>query len=290
MGLAVMIVGGGSGSAEPPHDGGSDMTDEVIVRAVRRHGNGYSSDEILCRDDVRRRITQAIASSQGLDVSPESADPFEQTWLRRMVRLRKQARWPVKTTRRGSPVPDDVYPIAEMAARTVMDRRRITSDEVLMSPSAARELDAEANRQRGGVDPVAVRKAVLNLRKRRSLKPELVLTVADWPRTVTTHSYADIADQVDRGVLPNDPGVYLFRGPEGYVYVGETNHLSRRLTSHLTDSDRDRLAEYLANHADTTTVEIHRFPADSPGGKTAARRAYESELIRSRRPTLNLRP
>jgi hypothetical protein len=38
------------------------------------------------------------------------------------------------------------------------------------------------------------------------------------------------------------------------------------------------------------TIELHIFPKTSPARKLTVRRAYESELIRSREPKFNVRP
>jgi hypothetical protein len=37
-------------------------------------------------------------------------------------------------------------------------------------------------------------------------------------------------------------------------------------------------------------VEVHAFPVDSRANEVVIRRAYESELIRSRRPRFNILP
>ena len=63
------------------------------------------------------------------------------------------------------------------------------------------------------------------------------------------------------------------------------------LVEGIQGRDRRSLAEYLASEkADQVTVEVHIFPADSPASKVSVRRAYESELIRSRNPKFNVRP
>jgi excinuclease UvrABC nuclease subunit len=85
--------------------------------------------------------------------------------------------------------------------------------------------------------------------------------------------------------------VYLFRSASGYLYVGEAANLAARLQVHIEGSDQTSLAEYLANDdAEAISVELHIFPADSPASRVAVRRAYESELIRSRQPKFNIRP
>jgi hypothetical protein len=73
--------------------------------------------------------------------------------------------------------------------------------------------------------------------------------------------------------------------------VGEASNLAARLTEHVGGSDRESLADYLAgDEADQVTVELHIFPSTSPAKRVTVRRAYESELIRSRGPKFNVRP
>ncbi|MEL6895715.1 MAG: GIY-YIG nuclease family protein, partial [Planctomycetota bacterium] len=160
------------------------------------------------------------------------------------------------------------------------------------------------------------RRAMLRLRKTRALKPELVLRVANWERKVVTLSLSQaVADlfassdsaknEARQERIPRLPGIYLFRDSTGYLYIGEAANLRTRLTTHLTESDRPGLADYLGRvgglnqdreesltgvKRQQISVELHIFAKDSPAKKVAIRRAYESELIRSRRPTLNVRP
>ena len=87
------------------------------------------------------------------------------------------------------------------------------------------------------------------------------------------------------------PGVYIFRDSTGYLYIGQSNNLRTRLTKHLSGSDRKALAKYLGEQdLDRITLEMHVFGPGSPALSTTAREAYESELIRSRKPRLNLAP
>jgi hypothetical protein len=73
--------------------------------------------------------------------------------------------------------------------------------------------------------------------------------------------------------------------------VGESDNLRRRLIEHLDDSDRRSLAAYLASKGcENVMLEIHTFTEGSRIKELAVRRAYESELIRSRNPRFNIRP
>ena len=96
---------------------------------------------------------------------------------------------------------------------------------------------------------------------------------------------------VDAKLVPDKPGICIFRDPTGYLYVGESSSLCFRGNNHLDHSNRKSFAHYLwSNGNKEITVELHIFPKDSPAKDKTKRRAYESELIRSRKPKFNLAP
>ncbi len=214
----------------------------------------------------------------------------ERAALLRLLQLRKAGKLSSRATQQGTPVDDSILPVAEIAARVVTDRHRITSDTMLADPNYRRELQQEAVVISPGIDAYSVRKAVLSLRKKRALRPELVLKVADWDRELQTHSLDALRAALREGRVPEQPGIYLFRSGEGYLYIGEASDLSLRLRQHTTASDRKSLAEFLSDNQSDVSVELHIFPIDSPARKVTVRCAYESELIRSRQPRFNVRP
>ena len=113
--------------------------------------------------------------------------------------------------------------------------------------------------------------------------------MADWGKEVLTFSAAEI--KADPEKISTGPGVYIFRDAGGYLYIGEAANLRSRLTKHLDESDRLSLARYLQEKKiDGVTVELHVFERDSNARSVTMRRAYESELIRSRQPRFNVAP
>ena len=263
----------------------NDFTASEIDAAFTNASSGYSTDEVMIQDELRNRF---LAELSPLESRP---DGFERDALLALLQLRKSGKLTSKATRRGDPIDDRIVPIAEIAARVVMDRHRISSDTLLADPTFREELDSEAKKISPGTNTVAIRKAVLSLRKRRVLKPELVLRVADWQRKIETHSLDSLRQAIAAEEISDGPGVYLFRTSAGYLYIGEAKNLLHRLSDHMNGSDRASLAEYLSSEASAgVTVELHVFPADSPAKRITVRRAYESELIRSRQPRLNVRP
>jgi hypothetical protein len=261
------------------------LSDSEVQAAFIATHQGFSADELLITDRLRSQFLKQLFANR----SPSDAQQREA--LLRLLQLRKSGKLNAPATKRGPRIDDSVSPIAEIAARVIADRYRVSTDTLLADPVLRRELQKEADRILPGVDAYAIQKSLLQLRKKRQLRPELVLRVADWDRDIKTFTLATIRDELDAGRLPRQPGVYLFRNHEGYLYIGEASNLAARLKQHLTESDRASLANYLAStEAATVSVELHIFPKDSPASKITVRRAYESELIRSRQPKFNSRP
>lgn len=263
------------------------ISSEVVREAFVASCDGYSTDELLVRDELRNQFLDEIAGRIRMPVDLG----MERHALLKLLGLRKAGKLNHPATRRAPSHDDTVFPIAEVASRAVMNRHRVTTDTILADPKLRAELQDEAEKIAANVDAYSVRKAVLSLRKRRALKPELVLKAVDWPREVLSVRLSELRKQLAAGQVASNPGIYMFRDETGYLYVGEADNLSRRLTQHASESDRVSLADYISeNDPNRISVELHIFPKDSPASKVSSRRAYESELIRSRTPKFNVRP
>jgi hypothetical protein len=264
----------------------SRADDRPIVTAMETAGGGYSVDEIVIDDQLREHFLAAIAADW-----KAKGNQWQRETLLRLVSLRKAGKLPSNTQSRGRAVDPNIGPIAEIAARSVFDRHPVSTDTLLCDPELRDELQAAAESISEAVDAYSVRKWVLRLRKTRQLRPELVLRVGDWQRTIESFSLDQLAGALREDRISSGAGVYIFRDAGGYLYIGEAANLRSRLKQHMAGSDRTSLKEYLQSQADgDITVEIHAFAAGSPGDQLAIRRAYESELIRSRQPQFNVRP
>ena len=258
---------------------------EAIIRAFAASCDGYSSDELLVRDELRAAFLQQLAPD-----TPLSPDAQRDAFLK-LLKLRKAGKLDVSAKRRGQPVAPAILPVAEIAARVVTDRHRISYDMMLADPRLRTEFLREARKIAPQVTASAIGKGVLLLRKKRALRPELVLRVVSWEKVIETHTLAKLRQKLERDEISHHPGIYLFRSRDRYLYIGESDDLAARLSEHVRGSDRESLARYLAGDAaDQVTVELHAFAPDSPASKAIMRRAYESELIRSRDPQFNVRP
>lgn len=255
--------------------------DAIILASFAESSEGFSVDEVLINDVRRTCFIDCVRKTKA------SADEREINLA--LLRLRKTGKITVRATRRGRPAKEKYRPAAEIGARITADLSGASTDEIIADPKLRVRLIEEAGRVVLGAESYDVLKHVLGLRKARQLKPELVLRVAQWKREILVWPLETIAE--DLTLIPNQPGVYLFRTSNGYLYIGEAADLRRRLTEHLQGDGTSPLSSYLKQRSPAgLTLEIHAFEADSPAKKVTMRRAYESELIRSRDPLLNIRP
>lgn len=274
----------------------------AVVDAFGSTHDGWSSDEVLLQDGLNARFL-----ATGKKLCPETGAE-ELNW--QLINLRKAGELSAfEVTKRSNHRHDAYRHAAEIAARLVTDRHEVSTDRMLCDTKLRAEFDRTAGELAPGVEKYRLRKAAFGLRKSRKLQPELVVRVANWGREIRSATVAKL--RADTSQIPASPGVYLFRSRDGYLYVGEAADLRKRLTDHLAGSDRAALASYLTRQSDDeasspndegeesdggdgsiseVTVELHIFPPDSPAAKVRMRRAYESELIASRRPRFNVRP
>ncbi|GAB5404420.1 MAG: excinuclease ABC subunit C [Aureliella sp.] len=267
--------------------------EKTVALAFSVTHDGWSSDEVLLMDGRRKKFVD-----QCRELTQQRGEPLqdEDAYCRALLHIRKSGgKLPRATKRAKSSAIDSVgvseaelLAASEIAARKLSDQLHCHTDAILVDSAARTFFDQQAKKI-CPASPYALRKAALRLRKTRRLEPELLSRVADWKLQVVEHSVIKLRTNLE--LVPKRPGIYLFRDKSGYLYIGQASDLRNRLTSHLTDSDRRALSDYLnRNDASEITVELHVFQKGSPGEKLRTRRAYESELIRTRSPRLNLAP
>ncbi len=257
-----------------------DLT-EVVTQAFHEVHDGWSTDEVILKDSLNEAFIRHCRRSL------PDVDESQLNWT--LLNLRKAGRLEVKATKRASLRHDDYFHAAEIAARFMYDKYRLSTDGVMCDPKLRSEFDKVAQAAAPDVTAYRLRKAAFSLRKARKLRPELVARVADWDRQIISIPANKIVK--DAGIVPTNPGVYIFRDASGYLYIGESADLRARVSKHLDDSDRKSLAHYLwKGGLENVTVELHAFDPDSNARLKEMRRAYESELIRSRKPRFNIAP
>ncbi len=255
--------------------------DRVVIESFTSVHDGWSSDEVLLNDELNTAFISACQQQL-----PEAA-AADLNW--RLINLRKAGKLKIKTTKSNRTSVFDVAHIAEIAARSVQDRHQISTDQIMADPERRAEFNAAAASIDSDVELYRVRKAAFQLRKTRRLRPELITRIADWGREIKTYSVDELLKKPD-SVAPH-PGIYIFRDKTGYLYIGQTANLRQRLKAHLDESHNQSLAHYLGQPELTdVSIEVHSFAPDSRAKETMIRRAYESELIASRKPRFNIQP
>jgi predicted GIY-YIG superfamily endonuclease len=259
----------------------STIDEKKVAEIFRATHDGWSVDEVLLDDDRRDAFLKAC-SAAGIQAD-------EKQLLETLVHVRKSGKLNAKSTKSNRQQFDDELVAAEIAARRLHDEHGVHVDQVLVDPELRKKFDEVATSIMPDAKAYVLRKAALKLRKARQLKPELVLRVTDWKKDIVEMSVAEATEKLS--TLSTRPAVYIFRDSTGYLYIGQTNNMRERMTKHLIESDRKALTEYLLKHSTSELrLELHIFQKGSPAEDTTVREAYESEMIRSRNPKLNVAP
>lgn len=257
-------------------------TVDVVRRAYLANYDGWSTDEVLLQDALNQKFL-----AECFKELPE-AKPAELNWSLLNARKAGKLRG-TKVTKRRHDDHAKYQHLAEVVARSCQDKFKVSTDRIMCDAKMRAAFDAMSKRVAPKIDAYLLRKAAFALRKARRLRPELIPRIADWGREISNYSAASLQADVEQ--IPTSPGIYIFRDRTGYLYIGEAVNLRKRLSDHLNQSDRQSLANYLkANGVKDVVVELHAFPKDSRAKKVTVRRAYESELIASRKPRFNVRP
>ena len=260
---------------------------QVVVSAFQESHDGWSSDEVLVNSELNAKFLKACENLLPENAGVSAADL---NWT--MLNLRKAKKLGGNVTKRKRSRHRDYRHAAEIAARSVEDKHRKNIDRIMCDPALRVEFDRLAKQLAPEDVPLdSLRRAAIGLRKAKRLQPEYVVRVADWGRQIEKFAMSDlVAGDKD---VPDLPGVYLFYDNSGYLYIGESQSLRERLSKHIEKSDRLSLAKYFEEQGtkiEDVTVEVHSFDQKSSARLAPMRRAYESELIRSRNPRFNIRP
>lgn len=277
--IAIFAVWGSSSAAQTSQQPAN--LDQVVIESFQSIHDGWSSDEVILNDD----LNQAFVDQCQKRLPQVNASTLN--W--RLINLRKAGKLKVRATKSNRTSVVDVAHIAEIAARTLHDRYSVSTDQIMTQTQRRAEFNQIAKSIAPDVDLYRVRKSAFQLRKARKLRPELITRIADWGRVVESFSVDQLRQNPD--LVPRRPGIYIFRDATGYLYIGQTEDLHERLKTHLEHSHNESLSAYLAGQTNRKVmVEVHSFDAESRAKETRVRRAYESELIASRKPRFNIQP
>jgi len=276
-----------SDSEEKPNRETQQQIQRIVTETFQQMHDGWSSDEVILQDELNESFVSKCESAAA--ESEELADAAQVDWNWTLMNLRKAGKLKSKTVKRNTIDLSNVSHIAEIVARSLIDQHQCSIDRLICDAQFRSDFNAAAKEIDSSIDTYAVRKAAFQLRKARKLKPELISRIADWGRTIESYSISEILEQPT--VLNEHPGIYIFRDSSGYLYIGQTENLRDRLQKHLDQSHNLSLAKYLDSESrESISIEVHDFDPESKASKTRVRRAYESELIASRKPRFNLQP
>jgi site-specific DNA-methyltransferase (adenine-specific) len=247
---------------------------EIVREAFLAMRDENSPDVVIADPDLNQRFVRQC-QKRGLSDLPLALNVF-------LLNLRKtSALKGIKAKRVSVPNQEEYRFASEIAVRFLERRDQISLDQILCDPSRASEFDRIAAGIAPGFSPFQYRWAALNLRKRRSLRPELLGKVVP-AETVVICAAAELKPET----IPMRPGLYLFLESTEVLYVGECKNLRKRVGKHLDHSDNKGLAHWLWKHGNTDLhVEYHVLPLGIP---VRVRKALEAELILSRKPTFNV--
>lgn len=282
--LVVLLASSQSIAQDDVSEIDVDELKSVVTVAFEATHDGWSSDEVVLQDELNASFIAAC-----IEELPD-ASPATLNWT--LLNLRKAGKLKVKSTKRA-PISNSkvelLTHLAEIVARTMQDKHQVSSDRLMCDPEMRNEFNNLATTISPDADLYTVRKAAFRLRKTRRLRPELITRIANWGRTIKEYPAEKLRENPQ--LLNEHPGIYIFRDASGYLYIGQTENLRDRMVTHLDESHNESLANYLKdNDCHNITIEIHDFDPDSQASKTMVRRAYESELISSRKPRFNIQP
>lgn len=247
----------------------------TVLRAFVDSNQSFSADRVVADPFLN---CQFIERCRNLgDTTPTAELNLQLLNLRKAGLLKGLPR-----SRRTSFVNEEAYRFAsEIAARYLEKRYATTLDRVICDPELAAAFDVIAEEIAPGFSLLQYRWAALNLRKARSLRPEILSHVV---RPISV-SFGSI-DSLVVDDLPVQQGLYIFYSCAETLYVGEGSNLRRRVGKHLDHSDNKNLARWFwANGFKDVRLEIQVLEECI---MTRVRRALEAELISTRHPVFNV--
>jgi hypothetical protein len=254
---------------------------ELIKQAFLETHEGRSTDDVVI-DPLLNQCFLLRCESLIPGIDSQDAN-----W--RLLNLRKSSSLGKVTTYAERMDHSTYVHASQIAARLIEDQLQLTVDRILCHPVHRQKFDEIAKKIFPEASEYQLRKAALGLRKARKLQPELIKRVANWKKEILVYDAESLVENSE--LIPRKPGIYIFRDPSGYLYIGEAGSLRLRVAQHLDHSDRRALACYFWEAGlSKIVVEMHAFDPDSDARTTPARRAYESDLIDKRSPRFNIRP
>jgi site-specific DNA-methyltransferase (adenine-specific) len=256
--------------------------DSLIIKAFSQIHGGYSIDRTLADPELAARF---VKQCQHLGIeAPHVAV------CRRLLRLRKEGVFPIKTQKEDH---RNLHPFlipAEIAFAKLSYRYDASYDDLLADPEVGKAFDENVAKLGRSGDAVAYRLAALHLRKnvrarrKADAKPladlDMAKVKAHW------HTPGHLSD-VRLDTVPDSEGVFALREPDRYLYLSQSENLRAGVG---VFQNNDVLA-LVGNHfwspsPDKITVGFVR-PEDVRG---VSLRLFEFKAIETYQPIFNMLP
>lgn len=253
------------------------MSDERVKEAFREVREGRSPEFVICDATLGERFLAAARrlGVQGSDVQINSE----------LLNLRKQNKLnDCPTTRRKKSDPNRrCYLNAVLNAARLVERQFGKNvDDVICDPEPRAQFDAMIQFLSPGTWAFEAQYAALSLRKSSRLRPEPVGQVI---RAVGSNIMGLLDLEARLTELPPKPGVYIFFDEDATFYAGKADSLRARIADHIsTWTFREMTREIREKRRPQAFVVYHELPVTISARELAA---YETELIRSRKPEHN---
>jgi site-specific DNA-methyltransferase (adenine-specific) len=256
--------------------------DSIIIKAFAQIHDGYSVDRTLADPQLAARFVKRCRQL-GID-APHAAV------CRRLLRLRKEGGFPIKTTREDR---RNLHPFlipAELAFAKLTYRYDASYDDLLADPNVGKAFDENVAKVGRSGDAVDYRLAALHLRKnvrsRRKADAKQLARLDISKVKARWHSHGHLSNLgLDR--VPDSEGVFSLREPDRYLYLSQ----SENLRSGIAIFQDDDVLASVGNHfwspsPDKITVDFLR-PEDIRG---VSLRLFEFKAIETFQPIFNMLP
>lgn len=264
--------------------------DAIIIETFKRTHKGRSVDDVIVDDSLNFDfLKNSIQKIYGDITKCENPIEVYTSLNHRLMNLRKAGKLGGVTTNRIVIKDNEDYrTAAEIAARQIADAHNTTFDRILCNPELRKEFDHIASEWSPGHSAYEYRRALLKLRKSRKLKPERVKRAIEQLNIRSMKQNLQYYGQ-NICTIPMQPGVYVFANENGYIYIGQSKNLRRRIDDYLSDRAHNvGFAQYLKKKAGSSrevSIELFVLPM---GSKRSLLDALEADLVKTRKPKFNL--
>jgi site-specific DNA-methyltransferase (adenine-specific) len=256
--------------------------DSMIVKAFAQVHGGYSIDRTLADPQLAARFVKRC-QQLGIDAAHAAV-------CRRLLRLRKEGGFPIKTTKEDNRNLHAFLIPAELAFAKLTYRYDASYDDLLADPDVGKAFDENVAKLGRLGDAVAYRLAALHLRKnvrsRRKADAKQLAHLDMSKVKAHWHTPGHLSD-VRLDAVPDSEGVFSLREPGRYLYLSQSDNLRTGVGVFQND---DVLA-LVGNHfwspsPDKITVDFVR-PEDVRG---VSLRLFEFKAIETYQPIFNMLP